>query len=82
MTDWEHQQQLEEQQQYNAMPAYCDYIATICRRALNQPDPEMIVMGVSGVKHHVVEDKLVSYTKRINVIDFQGRHYKITVEAL
>ena len=80
--DWEHQQQLEEQQQYESLPAYCDYLAHVCRKALNHPDPEGIVMGVSGVKHHCVDDKLVSFTKRINVIDFQGRHYKITVEAL
>jgi hypothetical protein len=82
MHDWEHQQQLEEQQQLQALPAYCDYLASVCRKSLNAPDPEGIIMGVSGIKHHVVADKLVSYTKRINVIDFQGRHYKITVEAL
>lgn len=75
MTDCKHQQ-------IASMPAYCDYIAHVIKRALNAPDMEGIIMGASGIKHHVVADKLVSYTKRINVIDFQGRHYKVTVEAL
>jgi len=80
--DWDRFQELEEQQRYESLPAYCDYLAHVCRKALNAPDDEGIIMGVSGIKHHVVADKLVSYTKRINVVDFQGRHYKITVEAI
>lgn len=82
MFDWEHQQQLEEREQYEALPVYCDYLAHIARTAVNQPDPEGIVMGVSIVKHHVMDDKLLSHTKRINVVDCNGRHYKITVEAI
>jgi len=76
-----HQQQLE-QQYIESLPAYCDYIAHRIKKTMNDFDPEMIIAGCGRVHHDVVDDKLISSTKRMYVSDMNGKHYRITVEVL
>lgn len=77
-----HQQQLE-QQQYESLVEHCDYIAHTIRKALlRAPADDDIIGVVSGVKNDAYGDKLFSSTKTIRVVGLNGKHYKITVEAV
>jgi len=64
------------------MLAYCDKIADVIRKSLLAYDPDQIIGLVGRVKMdlHPVGGYFVSTKKVIEVIDMNGKKYKVTVE--
>lgn len=65
--------------------AYCDYIATVVQRALNDDasKPGTYVVGAGSIKFDVSEDgSYVSTKKFISVADINGKLYEVTVREV
>jgi hypothetical protein len=67
--------------------AYCDGIAAICRKAVREwieGDFENALSEVGPIKYDLdpVEGYMLSTKKTIEVRDFNGRFYRITVEEI
>ena len=61
--------------------AYCDKIATVCRKALLKYDPDNIIGSVGGINYDLSEEgSFVSTKKTIEVSDMNGKKYLITIE--
>lgn len=66
---------------FSVAPAYCDYIATICRTSLKAFDPEHLLSNVSNPELDMSEEGYFLSTKKtIHITDVNGRKYKLTVE--
>lgn len=72
----------------NYAPAYCDYIADRIKKALTADAlvmaPENIVKEVGRVRWdlHPEGGYMLTTKKTIEVTDFNGRHYLVTVEEV
>lgn len=66
------------------MLAYCDKIASVCRKALLGYDPDNIIGLVGPVKFdlHPTKGYFVSTKKTIEVTDMSGKRYLVTVEEV
>ena len=63
--------------------AYCDYIAHIIRENLLINDNESMLDGVGNIQYHLDDEgSFASTMKTIDVIDMQGKAYRITVQEL
>ena len=63
--------------------AYCDYIARMIYDNLLAIDKEAMLEMVKKIKYDIgPECEFLSTTKTIDVVDFQGKEYRITVQEL
>jgi len=63
--------------------AYCDYIAFIIRENLMALDKRRLIDEVGRVQFDIgMGDEFTSTTKTIDVLDMQGKQYRITVQEL
>ena len=63
--------------------AYCDYIAFLIRENLMQLDKRKLIDEVGKVQFDFgMGDEFTSTTKTIDVLDMQGKAYRITVQEL
>jgi len=64
------------------MLAYCDKIADVIRKALLGYDPDNIIGLIGPIKMDLdpVGGYFVSTKKTMEVIDMNGKKYKVTVE--
>jgi hypothetical protein len=61
--------------------AYCDYIASLVRNHVLQHDTEHILFEVGPVRLDLAPSgALRSTTKVVNVVDRNGKKYRVTVE--
>lgn len=62
-------------------PAYCDYIAHLIAKHLKGNDHNKLIDTVGKVRFDLDQNgAMLSTTKRISVVDVQGKTYTITVE--
>jgi hypothetical protein len=61
--------------------AYCDLIAHLIRKYLNSDENNIKVEKVNW-DLHPTEGYFISTKKTLDVIDFNGKQYKITVEEI
>ena len=62
-------------------PAYCDYLAHLISKHLKAHDQNQLIDSVGKVRFDLDKDgSMLSTTKRITVIDVQGKAYTITIE--
>lgn len=66
------------------MIAYCDYIAHTASKGLIEKDQENLIANVGKMKWDLdpAGGWLVSTKKTVEVIDKNGKQYKITVEEM
>jgi hypothetical protein len=80
-----HQKSLEEAQQFIAtklQPSHCFFIADRIKKSMNRVDND-ILMGCGPVKCDLNQDgQLISTKKFIEVMDFNWKSYRITVEEI
>lgn len=63
--------------------AYCDYIAHVIQKNLLSVDTENLLNEVGKIQFHLGEnEEFVSTMKTIDVLDMQGKAYRITVQEL
>jgi hypothetical protein len=63
--------------------AYCDYIAFLIRENLMQLDKRNLLDEVGKVQFDFgMGDEFTSTAKTIDVLDMQGKAYRITVQEL
>jgi len=63
--------------------AYCDYIATVIQHSLLNKDSEHLLDQVGKIQFDLGEfGEFCSTTKTIDVIDMQGKQYRVTVQEL
>lgn len=63
--------------------AYCDYIANVIQHSLLNRDSEHLLDQVSGIQFDLgPHGEFCSTTKTIDVLDMQGKAYRITVQEL
>lgn len=63
--------------------AYCDYIAFLIRENLLSLDKRNLLDEVSRVQFDFGSDnEFESTTKTIDVLDMQGKQYRITIQEL
>jgi hypothetical protein len=63
--------------------AYCDYIANLIHQTLINKDTECLIDQVGMVQFDLGEfGEFCSTTKTIDVIDMQGKQYRVTVQEL
>jgi hypothetical protein len=63
--------------------AYCDYIATLIHQTLLNKDTEALIDQVSRIQFDLGEfGEFCSTTKTIDVLDMQGKQYRVTVQEL
>lgn len=63
--------------------AYCDYIAHIIRENLLINDDESMIDEVGKIQYHLDDEGAFASTmKTIDVLDMQGKQYRITVQEL
>lgn len=63
--------------------AYCDYIAHIIRENIMHNDKQKMLDEVGRIQYHLDDDgAFVSTMKTIDVMDMQGKAYRITVQEL
>lgn len=63
--------------------AYCDYIAFLIRENLMELDKNHLLDEVGRVQFDIgMGDEFTSTTKTIDVLDMQGKQYRITVQEL
>jgi hypothetical protein len=63
--------------------AYCDYIAHLIQKTLLPNDSEKLLDSVSKIQFDLGPfDEFVSTTKTIDVLDMQGKKYRVTVQEL
>lgn len=62
-------------------PAYCDYIAHLIAKHLKEHDFNKLLDTVGKVRFDLdAEGAMLSTTKRISVVDVQGKTYTISIE--
>jgi hypothetical protein len=61
--------------------AYCDLIAHLIRKYLNDDENNIKVENINW-DLHPTEGYFISTKKTLDVIDFNGKQYKITVEEI
>jgi hypothetical protein len=63
--------------------AYCDYIAHIIKKNLLSNDYEKLLDEVGGIQYDIgANGEFDSTTKTIDVLDMQGKSYRITIQEL
>lgn len=62
--------------------AYCDYIAYIIRENLMQLDERKLLDAIGRVQFDFGTGDEFTTTKSIDVLDMQGKQYRITVQEL
>ena len=64
------------------MIAYCDKIASVCRKSLLGYDPDNIIGLIGPIKTdlHPTEGYFQSTTKTIELTDMNGKEYVITIQ--
>ena len=63
--------------------AYCDYIAHLIQKNLIDLDSENLLDAVGKIQFHLNEhEEFASTMKTIDVLDMQGKAYRITVQEL
>ena len=62
--------------------AYCDYIAAIIKKNLLPNDTERLLDEVGKVQFNFGPSGEFDTTKTIDVLDMQGKMYRITVQEL
>lgn len=63
--------------------AYCDYIAKLIQKNILQIDELQILDQVGKIQFDLGEfGEFCSTTKTIDVLDMQGKQYRITVQEL
>lgn len=62
--------------------AYCDYIATVIQTNLLENDLLHYIDRVDRVKFVVDHNEKFITTKTVDVLDVQGKAYRITVQEL
>jgi hypothetical protein len=63
--------------------AYCDYIASVIQHSLLNRDTEHLLDQVSGIQFDLGEHgEFCSTTKTIDVLDMQGKQYRVTIQEL
>lgn len=63
--------------------SYCDYIANIIQRSLLQFDQENLLDKVGRIKLDLDWDGVFKSTvKTIDVVDMQGKAYRVTIQEL
>ena len=63
--------------------SYCDYIANIIQRSLLQFDQENLLDNVGRIKLDLDWDGVFKSTvKTIDVVDMQGKAYRVTIQEL
>lgn len=63
--------------------AYCDYIAHLIKKNLLANDDERLLEAVASIQFDLsINGELDSTTKTIDVLDVQGKQYRIIVQEL
>jgi len=63
--------------------SYCDYIANIVQRSLLQFDQENLLDKVGRIKLDLDWDGVFKSTvKTIDIVDMQGKAYRVTIQEL
>lgn len=62
--------------------AYCDYIASIIKKELLAHDTEHLIDEVGKIQFNFGPQGEFDTTKTIDVLDMQGKMYRITVQEL
>ena len=63
--------------------SYCDYIANIIQRSLLQFDQENLLDKVGRIKLDLDWDGVFKSTvKTIDIVDMQGKAYRVTIQEL
>lgn len=63
--------------------AYCDYIAHVIQKNLLSVDTENLLNEVGKIQFHFGEnEEFASTMKTIDVLDMQGKAYRITIQEL
>lgn len=63
--------------------AYCDYIAHLIQKNLIGLDSEKLLDAVGRIQFHLGEnEEFASTMKSIDVLDMQGKAYRITIQEL
>ena len=62
--------------------SYCDYIAHLCREAISK-DPDWLLNHIGKVQFDLDENGTFQSTKKwLEVDDYNGKKYRITVEEV
>lgn len=63
--------------------SYCDYIANIVQKSLMQFDQENLLDKVGRIRLDLDLDGIFQSTvKTIDIIDMQGKAYRVTIQEL
>ncbi len=63
--------------------SYCDYIANIVQKSLMQFDQENLLDKVGRIKLDLDLDGVFNSTvKTIDIVDMQGKAYRVTIQEL
>ena len=63
--------------------AYCDYIASLIHKTLLSRDSESLIDQVGKIQFDLgLFGEFCSTTKTIDVLDMQGKQYRITIQEL
>lgn len=63
--------------------SYCDYIANIVQKSLMQFDQENLFDKVGRIKMDLDLDGIFQSTvKTIDIVDMQGKAYRVTIQEL
>lgn len=74
---------IERQKMKQPTLAYCDYIAYLIRENLINLDTNKLLDEVGRIQFDMgMDDKFTSTTKTIDVLDMQGKQYRITIQEL
>lgn len=68
-------------QELTIHPAYCDYLSYLISKNLKMWDLNGLIDSVGKVRFDLDEHgSMLSTTKRVSVVDIQGKSYTITIE--
>ena len=63
--------------------SYCDYIANIVQKSLMQFDQENLLDKIGRIKLDLDLDGVFNSTvKTIDIVDMQGKAYRVTIQEL
>jgi hypothetical protein len=62
--------------------AYCDYIASIIKKELLPNDHAKLLDEVGKIQYNLGPEGEFDTTKTIDVLDMQGKMYRITIQEL
>jgi hypothetical protein len=62
--------------------AYCDYIAHLIKKNLLINDHEKLLDEVGNIQFNFGPEGEFNTTKTIDVLDMQGKQYRITIQEL